>query len=60
MFPDERSKSAEVTEPGRAAEAFFMFEIKRMIICLNKTKKPFTALVSQRQFAKKLKKISKI
>ena len=23
MFPDEKSKSAEVTEPGRAAEEFF-------------------------------------
>ena len=23
MVPGERSKSAEVTEPGRAAEAFF-------------------------------------
>jgi len=28
MVPGERSKSAEETEPGRAAEAFF---------CLNKT-----------------------
>ncbi len=46
MVPDERSKSAEVTEPGRASEAFFTFEIKRMIICLNKTKKPFTVLVN--------------
>jgi hypothetical protein len=26
MVPCERSKSAEVTEPGRAAEAFFTFE----------------------------------
>jgi hypothetical protein len=26
MVPGERSKSAEVTEPGRAAEAFFTFE----------------------------------
>jgi hypothetical protein len=23
MFPGERSKSSEVTEPGRAAEVFF-------------------------------------
>jgi len=26
MFPGDRSKSAEVTEPGRAAEAFFASE----------------------------------
>jgi hypothetical protein len=26
MVPGERSKSAEVTEPGKAAEAFFTFE----------------------------------
>jgi hypothetical protein len=26
MVLGERSKSAEVTEPGRAAEAFFKFE----------------------------------
>jgi hypothetical protein len=26
MVPGERSKSAEVTEPGIAAEAFFTFE----------------------------------
>jgi hypothetical protein len=26
MVPGERSKSAKVTEPGRAAEAFFTFE----------------------------------
>jgi hypothetical protein len=26
LVPGERSKSAEVTEPGRAAEAFFTFE----------------------------------
>jgi hypothetical protein len=26
MVPGERSKSAEVTEPGRAAEAFFKFD----------------------------------
>jgi hypothetical protein len=26
MVPGERSKFAEVTEPGRAAQAFFMFE----------------------------------
>jgi len=26
MVPGDRSKSAEVTEPGRAAEAFFTFE----------------------------------
>jgi hypothetical protein len=26
MVPGERSKSAEVTEPGRAAQAFFTFE----------------------------------
>jgi hypothetical protein len=26
MVPGERSKSAEVTEPGKAAEAFFKFE----------------------------------
>jgi hypothetical protein len=26
MVPVERSKSAEVTEPGRAAQAFFTFE----------------------------------
>jgi hypothetical protein len=41
MVPGERSKSDEITEPGRAAEAFFNFE-KRLIICLNKTKQPFT------------------
>jgi hypothetical protein len=28
MVPGERSKSAEVTEPGRAAEAFITFELK--------------------------------
>jgi hypothetical protein len=26
MVPGERSKSAKVTEPGRAVEAFFTFE----------------------------------
>jgi hypothetical protein len=26
MVPEEKSKSAEVTLPGRAAEAFFTFE----------------------------------
>jgi hypothetical protein len=26
MVPVERSKSAQVTEPGRAAQAFFNFE----------------------------------
>jgi hypothetical protein len=26
MVPGERSKSAEITEPGRAAQAFFNFE----------------------------------
>jgi hypothetical protein len=26
IVPGERSKSAEVTEPGRAAEAYFTFE----------------------------------
>jgi hypothetical protein len=26
MVPGERSKSVEVTEPGRAAKAFFTFE----------------------------------
>jgi hypothetical protein len=26
MVPGERSKSADVNEPGRAAEAFFTFE----------------------------------
>jgi hypothetical protein len=26
MVPGERSKSAEITEPERAAEAFFTFE----------------------------------
>jgi hypothetical protein len=28
MVPGERSKSAEVTEPGKAAQAFFTFELK--------------------------------
>jgi hypothetical protein len=27
MVPGKRSKSAEVTEPERAAEAFFTFEL---------------------------------
>ena len=27
MVPGERSKYAEVTEPGRAAEAYFTFEL---------------------------------
>ena len=45
IVPNERSKSAEVTEPGRASEAFLTFEIKRMIICLNKTKQPFYNLL---------------
>jgi hypothetical protein len=26
MVPGERSKSVEVTEPGRAAEAFYTFD----------------------------------
>ena len=45
MVPGEKSKSAEVTEPGRAAEAFFTFEKKRLIICLNKTKQLFYNLL---------------
>ena len=61
MFPDERLKSAEVIEPGRAAEAFFYVWIKRLIICLNKTKKPFYNLLQCfREFEKKLKKNLKI
>jgi hypothetical protein len=38
MIPGERSKSAEVTEPGRDSKAFYP---NRLIICLNKTKQPF-------------------
>ncbi len=40
----ERSKSAEITEPGRASEAFLRLK-KRLIICLNKTKQPFYNLL---------------
>ena len=41
MVPGEISKSAKVTEPGRAAQA----RIKRLIICLNKTKQPLYNLL---------------
>ena len=55
MVPGDRSKSAEVTEPCRAAEVFFTFD--------DKTKQPFsqpfTVFVSQGRFVKKFKKNSK-
>ena len=50
MFPDERSKSAEITEPGRAAEAFFYVWIKRLIIYIKSETtfvQPFSVFVSQ-------------
>ena len=64
IVPGERSKSAEVTEPGRAAEAFFYVWIKRLVICLDKTKKPFYNLLQcfrvKVDLWKNSKKISKI
>jgi hypothetical protein len=55
MVPGERSKSAEVTEPGGTAQAFFTFELNETTFL-----QPFTVFVSLGQFAKKFKKILKI
>ena len=60
MVPCERSKSAEVTEPGRFAEAFL--SVNKMFDNLPESNEttflqPFTVFVSLGQFAKKLKKV---
>jgi len=53
MVPGERSKSAELTEPGRADEAFFTFEKNVWLFAWIKRKNLFTTFYSQESFCEK-------